>query len=700
MPDKEGSEDEKTTKGVVKKKQKQILNQEQTNPVKTFAKTASSVLNTKKGQEKNYNKKSLDTYRKEGGDGTARYEEEYLPEEEYDRYRDNILMRGGDHRSKETKERSYTPSKQPKGQTAAQKAAKGKSALDLVKADITKKYGKGAIMDVGKKSKKKANEELDLTKIAEAFGGYVVEANGKNGKKNNKKRDSIDDFIDAENPFDVKAKKQFEKDVAQEPETDAKEDEFATGTQKSKPVVKKTQSKNYKPKATGKNIKGEQGIKLNPFSGRINPKTGKVEEPPLKIIQKGSTAAKQAQRTAAPPKKSDAEKRNLDPKSTDEFEKDLAATGEPIGSPGMKSDIEKVKRYKGKKAERVPGGVGKKTGSLSKGDLKFSGDKAYRQLRRSQINRDANYQQRIQQAFDTGSGAPRFTDLPSVQPLPAAPEKQKEGKPQKDRPKAKKPPEGVYSRTGFDKEYTGVPDRTVTGGEYGKLRSDQTVDQSALDQAQSGRDAQGNPLNPDQRRELMKRSRGLDNVSKNLTKGALPRGGRSTIQISGDDDRFQTGRDRESITMKPEKKEKAKTSFGKNFTDMMTQTQMAQQSFLGALGGVFAKGLSPATAGAEAGLRYARGDKTGAALSAIQGLGGGIGFGAGVINALRMMNPKSSAQLAKRTDIDPEKEAMASAAGAGFVTQARDTLRRLPKGAPGLKGGKAGIRRARGGGGL
>ena len=68
MPDKEGSEDEKTTKGVVKKKQKQMMG-----------------------------------------------------EEGYDTYRDNILMRGGDHRSKETKERSYTPSKQPKGQTAAQK---------------------------------------------------------------------------------------------------------------------------------------------------------------------------------------------------------------------------------------------------------------------------------------------------------------------------------------------------------------------------------------------------------------------------------------------------------------------------------------------------------------------------------------------------------------------------------------------------
>ena len=129
MPEKEGSEDDKTTKGVVKKKQKQMMG-----------------------------------------------------EEGYDTYRDNILMRGGDHRSKETKEKSYTPSKQPKGQTAAQKAAKGKSALELVKADITKKYGKGAIMDVGKK---KVKEELDLTKIAEAFGGYLIELEIKRDKSGN-----------------------------------------------------------------------------------------------------------------------------------------------------------------------------------------------------------------------------------------------------------------------------------------------------------------------------------------------------------------------------------------------------------------------------------------------------------------------------------------------------------------------------------
>ena len=64
---------------------------------------------------------------------------EFINEEGYDHYRDNILMRGGDHRSKETKNRSFTPSKPMKGQTAAQKAAKGRSALDIVKDNIRKR---------------------------------------------------------------------------------------------------------------------------------------------------------------------------------------------------------------------------------------------------------------------------------------------------------------------------------------------------------------------------------------------------------------------------------------------------------------------------------------------------------------------------------------------------------------------------------
>ena len=68
--------------------------------------------------------------------------EDYIPEEGYDIARDM----GKIPPTKDKKDATTMPrSSQP------QKPMKGKSALDIVKADIRKKYGKDAIMDVGKK---------------------------------------------------------------------------------------------------------------------------------------------------------------------------------------------------------------------------------------------------------------------------------------------------------------------------------------------------------------------------------------------------------------------------------------------------------------------------------------------------------------------------------------------------------------------
>ena len=107
MPDKDGDDDKKSTKSVVNKKQKQMLNQE-----------------------------------------------DYLPEEGYDVARDQGRVRP----SKDKKDATTMPvSKEIK---KTRKVNKGPSALDVVK----KKY-KGQIMD-----------ELDLSKVAESFGGYIVEA--------------------------------------------------------------------------------------------------------------------------------------------------------------------------------------------------------------------------------------------------------------------------------------------------------------------------------------------------------------------------------------------------------------------------------------------------------------------------------------------------------------------------------------------
>jgi len=107
MPEKEGAE-EKSTKSVVNKKQKQMMG-----------------------------------------------------EEGYDIARDMGRVRP----SKDKKDATTMPPSKEMEKT--RKVNKGPSALELVK----KKY-KGQIMDVGKK---KVKEELDLTQVAEALGGYITE---------------------------------------------------------------------------------------------------------------------------------------------------------------------------------------------------------------------------------------------------------------------------------------------------------------------------------------------------------------------------------------------------------------------------------------------------------------------------------------------------------------------------------------------
>ena len=91
-------------------------------------------------------------------------QKQMMGEEGYDIARDMGRVRPSKDKKDATTLRK-PPSKEVK---KTQKVNKGPSALDIVK----KKY-KGQIMNVGKK---KANEELDLTQVAEAFGGYIIES--------------------------------------------------------------------------------------------------------------------------------------------------------------------------------------------------------------------------------------------------------------------------------------------------------------------------------------------------------------------------------------------------------------------------------------------------------------------------------------------------------------------------------------------
>ena len=196
---------------------------------------------------------------------------------------------------------------------------------------------------------------------------------------------------------------------------------------------------------------------------------------------------------------------------------------------------------------------------------------------------------------------------------------------------------------------------------------------------------------------------------------------------------FKTGRSGESVTMKPEKEKNPYISvftdnkkrrevgdaIGKGTTKFASDKLKQQsQSMTGAMGGLLFKTAFPASAGLEAGISYDRGDKLGASLSALQSMGGGLGFGAGVLNALRMrspsytvpkpkspkFDPKSPGTLAKKGQVSlgrpkGEREAMMGAGGVALSRILQNVRRAAQdsKGelAGGVKGGKVGRRSAK-----
>ena len=126
-------------------------------------------------------------------------------------------------------------------------------------------------------------------------------------------------------------------------------------------------------------------------------------------------------------------------------------------------------------------------------------------------------------------------------------------------------------------------------------------------------------------------------------------------------------------------------------------------------------------AGYEAGMRLARGDKTGAALSAAQAMGGPIGMAAGVVNAIRSRTqgmkdaeglkapkpdtktttitkkkdaPKRNTALAKVSPGQPlgGDEAELGILGSQILPRIGDALNRAK--VPSVQGGKAGFRSA------
>ena len=733
MPDKEGSEDEKTTKGVVKKKTKQMLNQE------------------------------------------------YIPEEEYDHYRDQILMRGGDHRSKETRERSNTSTgKQPKGDTVYQAKLRKKhggkipSALDLVKADITKKYGKGAIMNVGKK---KANEELDLTKVAEAFGGYVIEnikdpkfsnpkiekkfqnspeakrlAGQERGAKKLAKAAGINVSGGKEQSAAAQAFRDMKLDKDKKfsdltPDVKTGMRSVAAGKGKAEPVRKRGRRAERVPDASGGKKTGSLRKGNLEFPGD---RTGATQQAKSDIDQKELLKKAGASGDigfTAPDRKAKVKKRTdradaqgtPDPFSVDTSkaaQQNVAAFGDKPVTTGIEDPVIPKKKgisfkdFRGARQKAIDNirssdrrlydaGVGKKPSLVQQ--RKFAKDK-FRSF--SKMNPDQRAKMfgtaGIQGDSDTGAGAGgasgNIGDYGRVTIAPGGKGKDK-GEPQKGRPIERPAVSGEFRGVGTGRRDV-VP--TSPNRETNK-RAATTLDQEKLTQAQTGVKSDGTYMTKDERRAAFAQSKGVENVKKNLTRGEMPSGFKKTPSgnvaykpPSTDSPNVSTGREMSIGDINKAKLRKKAGEFGRAAASFMAKTQDAQRKGMGAAMGLLTKTAIPQSAGAEAGLRYARGEKGGALLSAIQSTGGPIGFAAGVINAYKSMNPTAFQRTPKPntkvTDIvkaptprggaltRQDAERQAAMAGAGMV--ASDMFNRIKNrrgkgGFRGLEGGRTGRRSAK-----
>ena len=158
-------------------------------------------------------------------------QKQMMGEEGYDIARDMGKVRP----SKDKKDATTMPVSDEVKKT--QKVVKGPSAFERVKA----KYGK-SVMNIGKK---KVKEELDLTKVAEALGGYIVEGKVEDEKK--------------------KADAQFKKDFA-------KSLERGTVTQKALPLYKAGG-----PFVPDKTVDAKTGKKVEPMEKK--PYMGKATVP-------------------------------------------------------------------------------------------------------------------------------------------------------------------------------------------------------------------------------------------------------------------------------------------------------------------------------------------------------------------------------------------------------------------------------------
>ena len=205
-------------------------------------------------------------------------QKQMMGEEGYDIARDMGRVKP----SKDKKDATTMPVSKEMKKT--QKVNKGPSAFERVKA----KYGK-SVMNVGKK---KVKEELDLTQVAESFGGTIVEVTritGDNYKKimtNLKKNKPVGDIENPDSAYDynklsgkekeeyMNIKKEVEASKNQKPkvtgDTTPKQGNILTGG--GDPLKSKQKPGGGRPRGSRTKIKTSPGQKTLPL-GKVTTKT-------------------------------------------------------------------------------------------------------------------------------------------------------------------------------------------------------------------------------------------------------------------------------------------------------------------------------------------------------------------------------------------------------------------------------------------
>ena len=509
MPEKDGAE-EKSTKSVVNKKQKQMMG-----------------------------------------------------EEGYDIARDMGRVRP----SKDKKDATTMPPSKEMEKT--RKVYKGPSALDIVK----KKYGK-AVMKVGKK---KANEELDLTQVAEAFGGYIVEANGKNNNK-----DKGPNNPEYQKLLNQQRRRQQAYDAADDSDSGSP---IPDSKQKEPPEIKKdarpfTSRQRKEVGTILKNIgKDPKKAAEKALTGATKPSKSEIERQKRRVsaLERQATAPKPGEREASAKivtdvmtkeKQKPQAERDLPPKvdtsfldpQTDPFETVPDREKRFKGDRGVsvKSKIDKASRAADTLMDRIQTGrtkTGADAEKVAKGKPKpsrkrRSDAKSLEQLKKEIDARNPTYkspktggelpiggaddrERKQQKAYQSGiEAAARGTQTGNipVDPYKILPSGKKKviGTPQKDRPTeqpTEKPVTGVYTGQGTGrKDVIGKTKNQETGN-----RRSTTQDQQKLNTAQTGVKPDGTYASPEERKKLFQQSKGesetMKNVKKNLTKGPLARTG-------------------------------------------------------------------------------------------------------------------------------------------------------------------------------